>query len=449
MDEKREKQNHKVTLFAILLSVISLGVLVFGFTIVSSDKVVMLQSLSNLYNKANLIFEDDLILLDKIASTDKVGINSKNTLTVGDDQYNLNLNYLENASDKLSTLNMSLFHDEDSLSTSLVFDKDHRYFSIKDITPDYYYYEEENYSYNNVFRSLSSNDYDKVLSLLKEVVDNQIDNSKIKKEKVVINYDGKDKKVNKLTYEIDYNELKTIVTKIVANILKDKELYNNISNVLNGKDGLRKYLDEYLDNFKDINGNILSYSTYYYGFNKIVQYEFHSNVDNITLNYKEDKTNDDIRITKDEDTLLNINIDKATNKYTFNGNLSYFIKESNLNDTWLFDLLSNNFSGTYNNKNLELNIETETPLRINFSFTNGVLDGVYKYNTNLKVMTKVDEEEKEMFNLVSEIEFIFDKKIDVDITDSILITNDSEEEKQMNELLKTNPIYQEIISKIN
>ena len=449
MDEKREKQNHKVTLFAILLSVISLGVLVFGFTIVSSDKVVMLQSLSNLYNKANLIFEDDLILLDKIASTDKVGINSKNTLTVGDDQYNLNLNYLENASDKLSTLNMSLLHDEDSLSTSLVFDKEHRYFSIKDITPDYYYYEEENYSYNNVFRSLSSNDYDKVLSLLKEVVDNQIDNSKIKKEKVVINYDGKDKKVNKLTYEIDYNELKTIVTKFVANILKDKELYNNISNVLNGKDGLRKYLDEYLDNFKDINGNILSYSTYYYGFNKIVQYEFHSNVDNITINYKEGKTNDDIRITKDEDTLLNINIYKATNKYTFNGNLSYFIKESNLNDTWLFDLLSNNFSGTYNNKNLELNIETETPLRINFSFTNGVLDGVYKYNTNLKVMTKVDEEEKEMFNLVSEIEFIFDKKIDTDITGSILITNDSEEEKQMNELLKTNPIYQEIISKIN
>jgi len=449
MDEKREKQNHKVTLFAILLSVISLGVLVFGFTIVSSDKVVMLQSLSNLYNKANLIFEDDLILLDKIASTDKVGINSKNTLTVGDDQYNLNLNYLENASDKLSTLNMSLLHDEDSLSTSLVFDKEHRYFSIKDITPDYYYYEEENYSYSNIFRSLSSNDYDKVLSLLKEVVDNQIDNSKIKKEKVVINYDGKDKKVNKLTYEIDYNELKTIVTKFVANILKDKELYNNISNVLNGKDGLRKYLDEYLDNFKDINGNILSYSTYYYGFNKIVQYEFHSNIDNITLNYKEDKTNDDIRITKDEDTLLNINIDKVTNKYTFNGNLSYFIKESNLNDTWLFDLLSNNFSGTYNNKNLELNIETETPLRINFSFTNGVLDGVYKYNTNLKVMTKVDEEEKEMFNLVSEIEFIFDKKIDTDITGSILINNDSEEEKQMNELLKVNPIYQEIISKIN
>ena len=223
MDEKRAKQNHKVTLFAILLSLISIGVLVFGFSVVSSDKVVMLQSISNLYNKVSSIFEDDLLLLDKIASTDKVGINTKNVLTIGENKYNFNLNYLENANDEISTLNMNFSKGEEAFATNLVFDKNNRYFSFKDIIPGYYHYDEDGNTYNHIFRSLSSNDYDKVLSLLKEVIDNQIDNSKIKKEKVVIKYNEKDKKVSKLTYDMDYNELKTIMTKFLESILKDKE----------------------------------------------------------------------------------------------------------------------------------------------------------------------------------------------------------------------------------
>ena len=309
MDEKREKQNRKVTLFAILLSAISLGVLVFGFSVVSSDKVVMLQSISNLYNKANVLFEDDLVLFDKIASNDKVGISAKNTLTIDQDKYNLNFNYLENADDKLSTLNISMLHDEDSLTTNFVFDKENRYFSIKDITPGYYHYQEDNYTYNNIFRSLSSNDYDKVLSLLKEVIDNRIDNGKIKKEKVVIKYDGKDKKVNKLTYEVDYKELKAIMTSFIANVLKDNDLHKNISAVLKGDNSLKNYLENYLEKYKDLEGNILIYSTYYYGFNQIVQYDIHSYIDNLNITYKEDKAKENLNITKDDNTILNVDID--------------------------------------------------------------------------------------------------------------------------------------------
>ena len=451
MDEKREKQNRKVTLFAILLSAISLGVLVFGFSVVSSDKVVMLQSISNLYNKANVLFEDDLVLFDKIASNDKVGISAKNILTIDQDKYNLNFNYLENADDKLSTLNISMLHDEDSLTTNFVFDKENRYFSIKDITPGYYHYQEDNYTYNNIFRSLSSNDYDKVLSLLKEVIDNRIDNGKIKKEKVVIKYDGKDKKVNKLTYEVDYKELKAIMTSFIANVLKDKDLHKNISAVLKGDNSLKDYLENYLEKYKDLEGNILSYSTYYYGFNQIVQYDIHSYIDNLNITYKEDKAKENINITKDDNTILNVDID-TTNKnktYTFNGNLSYFIEKSEFKDKEISKLFSNDFSGTYKDKTLDIVFSKEVPLKISFSFTNGVLDGVFKYNANLQAFNIVDKKEEELFNLISEIEFVFDKKIDVDITNSTIITADYLEENQFKELLNANPIYQEIMSKIN
>lgn len=451
MDEKREKQNRKVTLFAIILSAISLGVLVFGFSVVSSDKVVMLQSISNLYNKASVLFEDDLVLFDKIASNDKVGISAKNTLTIDQDKYNLNFNYLENADDKLSTLNISMLHDEDSLTTNFVFDKENRYFSIKDITPGYYHYQEDNYTYNNIFRSLSSNDYDKVLSLLKEVIDNRIDNGKIKKEKVVIKYDGKDKKVNKLTYEVDYKELKAIMTSFIANVLKDKDLHKNISAVLKGDNSLKNYLENYLEKYKDLEGNILIYSTYYYGFNQIVQYDIHSYIDNLNITYKEDKAKENLNITKDDNTILNVDID-TTNKnktYTFNGNLSYFIEKSEFKDKEISKLFSNDFSGTYKDKTLDIVFSKEVPLKISFSFTNGVLDGVFKYNANLQAFNIVDKKEEELFNLISEIEFVFDKKIDVDITNSTIITADSLEENQFKELLNANPIYQEIMSKIN
>lgn len=451
MDEKREKQNHKVTLFAILLSLVSIGVLVFGFSVVSSDKVVMLQSISNLYNKASDIFEDDLLLLDKIASTDKVGINTKNVLTVGEDKYNFNLNYLENADDELSTLNVSLSQNEDNLTANLLFDKNNRYFSLKNITPGYYHYNEENYTYNHIFRGLSSNDYDKLLSLLKEVVDNQIDNSKIKKEKVVIEHDNQDKKVSKLTYDIDYKELKTIITKLIASILKDKNLYKSISALFKNSGGFKEYLDKYLEQYKEADGNILSYSTYYYGFNQIVQYELHSHIKNINVCYKEDKNKESLVITKDENTILNIDINTSNrNKsYSFSGNFSYLIDDSNFKSNKMLDLFKNDFTGTYKDKNLELIINSEVPLKFKFSFDNGVLDGVYKYNTNLALFNLVDEKEKELFNISSEIEFVFDKKIDVDDVNSTLITVDSVEEKLLNDLLNANSIYTIIMSTLN
>lgn len=452
MDDKKEKQNHKVTLFAILLSIISLGVLVFGFTVVSSDKVVMLQSLSNLYNKIDTVFFDDLVLFDKISSTDKVGINAKNTLTVGNDKYNLNLNYVENYNDKLSKLDFLVSHNEDNLNTSLVFDKDNRYFSIKNVTDGYYYYDEDEYVYRYIFKCLNSNDYEKLLALLKEVINNQIDNNKIKKEKVIINYNGKDKKVSKLTYDIDYKELDIIITNFISSVSKDKSLYKNISNILVGEKDLKDFLNNYLNRLKEVDGNILSYSTYYYGFNKIVQYEFNYYSDNLTLNYKDDNNRENILLTQGENILLNIDIDKSTKdkKISFSGNISPLIEKIKLPIDGIYKkILASDFSGNYKDKNLELSIAADNPIKIKFNFNNSVLDGVYKYNTNLDVYNIINEEEKESFKIESEIEFVFDKKIDVDVIDATLITVDSMEQKQIDDLLNQNPIYQTYSEYIN
>lgn len=71
-----KKQNHKVTLFALFLSLVSIGVLVFGFLLVSSNKVILLQSVSNIYNKIDIFQKNDMNLLNKVAASKNNGINS-------------------------------------------------------------------------------------------------------------------------------------------------------------------------------------------------------------------------------------------------------------------------------------------------------------------------------------------------------------------------------------
>ena len=63
-----KKQNTRVMIFASFLSIVSIGLLVLGFFLVSSDKVVLLQSVSNLFNKFNNQNESNSILTDKLYS---------------------------------------------------------------------------------------------------------------------------------------------------------------------------------------------------------------------------------------------------------------------------------------------------------------------------------------------------------------------------------------------
>ena len=240
------------------------------------------------------------------------------------------------------------------------------------------------------------------------------------------------------------DDTETIFNKFIASVIKDKDLYKNISALLKENNNLKDLFEEYLDKYKETEGSVFSYSTYYYGLNQIIQYDFHSYLDNFNIMYKEDKNIEKLIITKDDNTILDMDINTSNNdkSYTFSGNLAYLFENTNLKDNEIFKLFSNDFSGTYKDKSLELIINREVPLKINFTFTNGVLDSVFKYNINLKVANIIEEKEEELFNLVSEIEFIFDKKIDVEVTNSTLITVDSEEEKAMNDLLNNNPIYQ-------
>lgn len=205
-----KKQNHKVTLFALFLSLVSIGVLVFGFLLVSSNKVILLQSVSNIYNKIDIFQKNDMNLLNKVAASKNNGINSNIVLKRDNtDILKIDFNYLENSDDNQTRLDLVINLLEDELVNSNIVLKDNKfYFFIKNITENYYY---TDLSYQSIFKTLSSSDYSKILEYIKDAIDETIKNDDIKKDKVTVKYNDKDKKVNRLTYKIRNKELNNMI----------------------------------------------------------------------------------------------------------------------------------------------------------------------------------------------------------------------------------------------
>lgn len=424
------KQNKKVTIFAIFLSIISIGLLIFGFSLVSSDKVVLLQSISNLYGKLENSFENNNELLDKLATSKNVGIRSNINLISDNNNIGLSLDYLENKENKKSSLDLDIsINNEKLIGGDLALANNNVYFSVDDITPNYYYTALE---YLSFISSLNSNDYDKIIDLLKDSITDNVSEDNIKKEKVTINYNKKDKKVNKITYEVTNKALKKSATKFIDSIKKDKKLLDNIASYLNVEvNDLVKGLDSFLEDFKIEKEEVLfNYVVYYYGFNKIVGYELVSIESNLIFEYKiQDK--ESIILTKDSIKVLVINIKKDKNKNTFDGYI---------ND----DEEKIEFYGTISNNKLIINlVNAGQEVKFEFNSNNIENDNSFATNSKMVLSTIINGNETILGSLEFNVEYYFDEEVSVNLDNSVDINSITEEDYQViyNNLMN-HPLYQ-------
>ena len=128
--------NKRVTIFAIILSLVAVGVLVFGFLVVSSNKVVMLQSISNLYSKFTEIDDDEAALLDKLSQNDNIGLRGNFNITSGKNKYTINCDYLENKKDSKSNFTVSAKNKKkEILNGNILFQDDNAYLFLKRCNP--------------------------------------------------------------------------------------------------------------------------------------------------------------------------------------------------------------------------------------------------------------------------------------------------------------------------
>ena len=409
LEEKKKKQTKKVTIFAFILSFTAIAILFFGFKLISSDKVVMMQSISNLYNKMTANMDEETSVLDKISSSKNVGIKSDMTVKIGKDKYNLKLNYLENQTKQKSNLDLSVGNgEEDFFSGNLLLSNKKLYMYVEDLMPNYY---SVDFDYFYVLRSISGDDLEDVISLFKEALDSSISNKDIDKEKTTIKYEGKDKKVNKLEYVITTKELEDISSKFIKSLKKNKSLLSNISSVL---DMSSDELSDSLDNFlKEIHSEkeekILSYNIYYYGFNKIVQYELYFFDSKESVKYLDEGNRSYFTIDVDNTNVMELEVNKSKSKYTFNGKISSSI------DNEVIESKNYTFNGVYEDGSLELNVD-DYQIIVKYDKEERELEYIYK--ANIKIYKVEDGSSSELATIDANTIYYFDKEVSKEVTDA-------------------------------
>lgn len=428
--EQNKKQNRKVTLFACLLSFLSIGLLVFGFTLVSSDKVVMLQSISNLSSRFNQALDSDSLLLDKISSSNNVGIRLNMNTNYQDSTSTFLLDYLENKEDKKSRLDFTVSKENEKiLDLDMSLYQKNLYFFIENITPSYYY---TAFNYYSLLSSLSSSDSDKLLSLLKESVTDYIDNDSITSQKVNITYHGKSKKVNKLTYQITNKTVYDILASFIHSVQTDTSLYNNVSSYLKlSKEELDEKCNQLLTQIGKDNKTVLyNYRVYYYGFNQIVSYELEDVTNKVVLKYQKD--DEDILEVKKEDTVvLSINISKNKNQYDFEG----FINSDKKYD----------FTGNIKNNTITVFYhDNEDSYQFSLTLKKDIKDNSFSYDYDINLLLNKET----VFTSKINFTYYFNEKIeDINYTNSTSISDITEEDfNTILEQLKNHPLYDLISS---
>ncbi len=430
------KQNKKITIFAIFLSVLSLALLIFGFSLVSSDKVVMLQSISNLSNKFSKIIENDSTLISKISTTNDIGLRGNISFSSNDVDAKVSFDYLENKIDKKSKLEFdTTLNDMKLLGLDLQLANDKAYFFVDDVTPRYYH---TAFEYINIFNSMSESDYDKILALLKESTNDYITNEDIEKQKVEITYNGKSKKVNKLTYKVTNKVVKDICTNFINSIKKDKLLLSNIASYAKqSEEDIINTFDELLKNLDySEEETYFYYNVYYYGFNKIVKYELVDPEDNVNISYKIDN-NQVISIVQNNKTIFELTINKNKQQYDYNG----FI-ENDDGDKY-------SFSGNLNNNTLTfvLNFLENIDYKAVITFTKEEKDNAFSYNNNISLSIIDNNVESSLGKLNIYYEYYFNQTIDTTLNDSVDISEITEEDiNTIQENITSNPIFETIIN---
>lgn len=428
--EQNKKQNRKVTLFACLLSFLSIGLLVFGFTLVSSDKVVMLQSISNLSSRFNQALDSDSLLLDKISSSNNVGIRLNMNTNYQDSTSTLLLDYLENKEDKKSRLDFTVSKENEKiLDLDMSLYQKNLYFFIENITSSYYY---TAFNYYSLLSSLSSSDSDKLLSLLKESVTDYIDNDSITSQKVNITYHGKSKKVNKLTYQITNKTVYDILASFIHSVQTDTSLYNNVSSYLKlSKEELDEKCNQLLTQIGKDNKTVLyNYRVYYYGFNQIVSYELEDVTNKVVLKYQKDDK-DILEVKKEDTVVLSINISKNKNQYDFEG----FVNSDKKYD----------FTGNIKNNTITVFYhDNEDSYQFSLTLKKDIKDNSFSYDYDINVLLNKET----VFTSKINFTYYFNKKIeDINYTNSTSISDITEEDfNTILEQLKNHPLYDLISS---
>lgn len=364
-DDEKKGSKKKFLLPIIILLVIA-GVCCFAFFYLKSPKRIITSVINNAYDKFDGLlassnsfdYENNTILMNGSLSIDTdipdlMDLNSENL------SYSFGMDY----SNKKMEMGLSLSEDNNKLIDMVVYLLNNQgYISLKDDFPSLIKIDDEDTDFSDVFSIEKSNitdsDLKYIIKTYKDILIDSLDSSDFSRSSEKIKLDGKDVKVNKLTYEFNTDNYRKLCNRIIDKTLADDTLLETLARIssVNVAD-LKSELERSKDSISDYSFNeSLSIDIYTKGVtNKFVGLDikgpngvsicFRVNSDNTTVELYVLQKVATIVINKVNDNSYSIDFNTMFN---VNGNIS--IVENKISDNkvdgsirFSLDLGDNNF----------------------------------------------------------------------------------------------------------
>ena len=285
---------------------------------------------------------------------------------------------------------------------------------------DNYYYTD--FEYFSALSGVENEISEKMLEYLYDSFKEVLTTKDIKSEKVKLDLGEKEKKVTKLSYDIDGNNLYKVLNKTLDKVVNDKDMVDKILKAGNfSQSDFDDSIPEFRNKIKTLKEEniLITYNVYYYGFNNIVMYELETSDYSVQL-YDYDNINK-IVLTNGKDSVIEVKVTEKKDNYIINGKIGNYT-----------------FNGTYNEKNdnstlvLNLNIE-DLIIKLNVNIT-------YKKD-NIEVNSVVTALGNKI-ELNSNFKPINEKEIDTDSLKNSIDMNDLTDDDIGNilEKLNNNPL---------
>jgi len=441
---KKKTKNRNMAIFAVILSVISIGLLVGGFYVLSSPKTIVLQSISNWGNllkegasSKETKFLENITSHDQVQLKENISLKVDSILDLGFENADINILYNDDFKAKKSNMNLQFLLDQNQLDLDYFLMNDKMYMKLKDVFDKYYYTDME---YVSFIHDANKVDSEKMIDIIFDALKNGVNDKDFKKSKETISLGDKTKKTTKISYNVTSKKLYQVGIDILTAIKNDKDLMALMSNG-QSKEEIASEIDQLISmlkqGLKEEEVHVFTYNVYYYGFNNIVMEEF--DFDGTAFQYYHYDKIDEIKI-----------LDLASKN-------SYFTMkmEEEKNDTKISGfIVTYPYQGSYQKKDnsttvkLSFDMGDGAHLDLEMNGTNKESDNNYQEQIDIKIGGQENGTDLEnMIQLSIKTEYSFDQKIDTSVTNGAVSFDAMTEEEQQNiwEALENHPIISPIL----
>lgn len=396
---------------SIILFIISVVMIGFGFYILNSNKYIFETVLSKSFDYMIDSYYSNSLILDDMANIDKYKITTNTSFKFDGTETSSIYGDLYISNNKFYLDLDSNIIGKKFIGFESLFDNNKLYLKLKQAMDKFYFIDLTDEDMGaTIFSTISTSgissieekDLKILTNHLKNSIVQDLKNNDFEKKSESLTFDNKKINTSQISLRISVKELAQIIINYLENISNDNKAIQVLQKI--NKDITKNDITAILDNFKEVSkdspdNDIFEISFYINGFNNILRFEFitlNTDIDSISSdnliwtldNYKNNANNRVLVMSLKQNNIELINFSAKEsdgnksiielNTYDDSVNINgYYIKNTNSIDAVLSLLIGNEKIGDFSYKVKEISKEKEYKLEMNISST----DKSFVFNT--------------------------------------------------------------------